>query len=259
MCFILSSICPTTFKKNVDKYHELIEDAIDCNPDGVGLVIYSNGWHSQLSLSHIYGEIDDLAGSLCEILSVFPAVLHLRFATVGKVSPANCQPFPTNAEGVFFAHNGSVDLGTVSNYSDSRILANGINFRAKKEAYAMLSGLAAYSHSRFIVTVAEKPAVERFGIGWHSDDDGIHYCGMFCGWSFGRSEASNIKGKDSQSKGNQGKGGGGRKDISELTPTPFLAGIEQDEVDSDYWTGIEEFAPSNGNGKGNNSVNKAKK
>jgi glutamine phosphoribosylpyrophosphate amidotransferase len=48
-----------------------------------------------------------------------PVLIHFRWATNGSVSKKNCHPFYDSETGVYFAHNGVLDIQTDNDMTDS--------------------------------------------------------------------------------------------------------------------------------------------
>lgn len=47
------------------------------------------------------------------------AIIHFRWATHGSIGLKNCHPFHDKRRGIFFAHNGIIDIKATSDRTDS--------------------------------------------------------------------------------------------------------------------------------------------
>lgn len=88
---------------------EILRAAMTANPDGFGLV----------SPSVCYKGLDrgSFLRKLGKVSETEPCMIHLRWATHGSVKRANCHPF--RADGVWFMHNGVLNIRTSGDMTDS--------------------------------------------------------------------------------------------------------------------------------------------
>lgn len=89
-------------KETLDAIHTL-------NPDGCGIVtptLFYKGLSFPM-FKKILSEVDKKE----------PAIIHLRLASAGCVSLANCHPF--RRDDVWFAHNGTLEIKPIGEMTDS--------------------------------------------------------------------------------------------------------------------------------------------
>lgn len=88
---------------------EIINAAHEANPHGCGIVSPSV-FYKGLSFAA-------LKKALKRVPKEEPCLIHFRLATHGSIKAANCHPF--NRNGVFFAHNGILDIEPDGDRTDS--------------------------------------------------------------------------------------------------------------------------------------------
>lgn len=88
---------------------EELRAAYNCNPHGCGFVSESR-YYKSLSFERFLEE-------LSEVKENERCIIHFRLATHGSVRRANCHPF--KYDGVFFAHNGVLNVEAQDDRTDS--------------------------------------------------------------------------------------------------------------------------------------------
>lgn len=99
---------------------DILKAAHLANPDGCGFA----------STSHHYNGLN-FKQFLCQLSKVDtkePCIIHFRLATHGSVCRANCHPFCVN--GVYFAHNGILDIKPQGDMTDSETAFRNIIYPA---------------------------------------------------------------------------------------------------------------------------------
>jgi predicted glutamine amidotransferase len=79
------------------------------NPDGFGFCTRGRLYKSL--------NFDAFLKNASRIKVENPAILHFRFATNGSIKRANCHPFAH--KGIYFAHNGALNIETQGDMTDS--------------------------------------------------------------------------------------------------------------------------------------------
>lgn len=87
----------------------ILKACFRANPHGAGFATPA-GVHHSMNFIGIYR-------MLCTIPKEEPCILHFRLATTGSVCLKNCHPFKKN--GIFFAHNGVLNIPTTNDMTDS--------------------------------------------------------------------------------------------------------------------------------------------
>jgi hypothetical protein len=129
--------------------NSILERAAIYNPHGFGFCT-PNKLYKTLSF-------EAFMKTVSKIKENEPCIIHFRYATTGSVKRANCHPF--RADGIFFAHNGVLNIATKNDMTDSEtffqkdvmpvinhygygsaILQVYMNVRAEYSKFAMLKG-----------------------------------------------------------------------------------------------------------------------
>lgn len=104
MCVII--VCP----KGVDiPSKKILEQARAINRHGSGFVSES-GYFRTMDFNEFYRRLKNVDKSE-------NVIIHLRYATHGSIKVENCHPFYN--EGVYFAHNGMLDIEPIGDMTDS--------------------------------------------------------------------------------------------------------------------------------------------
>ena len=91
------------------KYNELKSASI-CHPHGCGFVSTSGKHFKGLDFEDFYKHLKTVGRDEA-------CIIHFRFATHGPVNKSNCHPFEHG--GVWFAHNGILDITPIKGKTDS--------------------------------------------------------------------------------------------------------------------------------------------
>lgn len=83
--------------------------AMRTNPDGFGFCTPTR-YFKTLNKAEFLHELSKVDESE-------PCIIHCRYATHGSVKKANCHPFKGN--GIFFAHNGILNVSPIGDMTDS--------------------------------------------------------------------------------------------------------------------------------------------
>ena len=88
---------------------DVIRAAMTANPDGFGIV----------SPKVKYKGLNrcEFLAKLSKVTKSEPCMIHFRWATHGSISEKNCHPFRSG--GVWFMHNGVLDIDTEGDMTDS--------------------------------------------------------------------------------------------------------------------------------------------
>lgn len=89
----------------------MLRAMFSCNHDGCGFVSRSLSYHSM--------DFEDFYESLVKVPKKEACIIHFRWATHGSVGIRNCHPFHDDATGVWFAHNGILDIKPMKDLTDS--------------------------------------------------------------------------------------------------------------------------------------------
>lgn len=88
---------------------EILCAAYQANPHGCGFASVTKKYKG-LSFATFMARLKNVPDSE-------PCIIHFRFATHGSIKPDNCHPF--EQKGVFFAHNGILNLKPDDDMTDS--------------------------------------------------------------------------------------------------------------------------------------------
>ena len=148
------------------------------NPDGYGLAWPTPAGKVAIRKSMRWETIKDKAMSLQK--KRLPFILHMRYATHGKVCKDNTHPFRLKSHGLVMAHNGVIHtLDIPTGACDSRVLADEIEatmpkgflsdpfFRDELEGIAMSSRLSFMDGNGNLFFINEDLGVWKKGV-WYS-------------------------------------------------------------------------------------------
>lgn len=154
------------------------------NPHGCG---FASTNHAFKSLS--YAEFLD---RLAEVGDDEACIIHFRLATHGSIRRSNCHPFEKG--GIYFAHNGVLDIKPDGDMTDSetaflRIIhpvakKYGIGSRETAEAVRRIIGF-----SKFAMMESGSYEIKTFG-RFIADDDGCMYSNFR--FAYGRTRAKSA-------------------------------------------------------------------
>lgn len=101
------------------------------NPDGCGFASKTMSYHSM--------DFEDFYQHLVKVPKSEACIIHFRWATHGSVKLENTHPFYDSETGVYFAHNGVLDLCPTKDMTDSefafrRVIAPAIKYGGYKSA-----------------------------------------------------------------------------------------------------------------------------
>lgn len=116
--------------------------AFRANHDGCGFVSDHDSYKS-LSFEDFYRRLKN-------VRTDENCIIHFRWATHGSVRVENCHPFTQN--GIYFAHNGILDISPVGDMTDSETWFRYVFMRFyddPREAYDMASVEAQLTGSKF--------------------------------------------------------------------------------------------------------------
>lgn len=94
---------------NSPSYNEL-KMASTIHPHGMGFASPSKSYRG-FDFEKFYKQLQQVPNDE-------PCIIHFRYATHGSVCKENCHPFKKN--GIWFAHNGILDIEPVGNMTDSQ-------------------------------------------------------------------------------------------------------------------------------------------
>ena len=105
-------MCVIIIKKKGEKMPSYIElrAASIVHPHGFGFVSSSGKHYKGLNFEYFYE-------NLTKVDKDEECIIHFRFATHGPVNMSNCHPFEHG--GIWFAHNGILDITPLKNKTDS--------------------------------------------------------------------------------------------------------------------------------------------
>lgn len=136
-----------------------LQSAWNCNPHGAGYAI--QGKDRKVIVEKGIMTFPDLLSSLKSLDRREKIVLHLRYATHGKIDRSNCHPFKIGKTGEVLFHNGvlsSFGVSGLNGLSDSADLARVLGYlRDKKDRRKVLSSI----HGKFVTFGRE--GLETFG------------------------------------------------------------------------------------------------
>lgn len=100
MCLLVAKPANVPFPK---EWIEMCKNAASSNSDGLGFGTLGGRIHKS-----VIQKPEEFAARCIEEIPVgYPAIIHFRFSTGGRVNSQNCHPFMI-ADGTVFAHNGII-------------------------------------------------------------------------------------------------------------------------------------------------------
>ena len=155
-------MCLIIYKDDKTKTIEphILDNAARINPDGFGITYLDTG-ETVKTMNKI--EAREL------IEAPRPFVAHYRYATVGKVSKANCHPFNINNRYLLYSNGTVADLGDKQT-TDTEVVASYLRFMKTKR---MRKALLSMSDVRFAFVDTRSGKVEMHG-NWITRE-GIYY------------------------------------------------------------------------------------
>lgn len=164
MCVII--VCP----KGVDlPSKNILDKARSFNRDGFGFVSESDYFRT-MDFNAFYKRLKRRNKN--ENL-----IIHMRYATHGSVKVENCHPFYDN--GVYFAHNGILNVGPIKDMTDSETA-----FKTEISDYMAMYG---YNSDSFDDSCRELAGGSKFAfmndgkiklIGTYYEVDGVYYSNL---------------------------------------------------------------------------------
>lgn len=149
---------------------KIIEAAAKANPHGFGFVS-DRFFYKGLSLNSFKRQLANVGEDE-------NCIMHFRLATHGSIKKANCHPF--NIDGVYFAHNGILDITPRGDKTDSEtafreviypaIAAYGLNSQEAEQAINSIIG-----YSKFAIMCEDN--VNLYG-NFILGDDGCYYSNL---------------------------------------------------------------------------------
>mgnify|MGYP003639127714 CR=1 FL=1 len=147
-------------KKNIIS-SEVLENSASLNPHGLGITFLD-------TFETTYHESDDYDALITER----PFIAHFRYATVGKIGPANTHPFACGKQGhELLMQNGTIKgLGTKAK-CDSKVLAENLGNMPRSKWKEELE----QHDSRFVTINTEAKTFEIYNRKSYTKHDGIWY------------------------------------------------------------------------------------
>ena len=164
MCVII--VCPKGVGLPSKK---VFTQAKSVNNDGFGFVSESEYFRTM--------DFDEFYKRLKQVDNRENLIIHMRYATHGSVKVDNCHPFYD--KGLFFAHNGILNIKTKNDMTDSETA-----FKTKILGFAERFGFDSYS---FDSSCRELACGSRFAfmkdgdiklIGTYYEVDGVYYSNL---------------------------------------------------------------------------------